>query len=223
MKKGCFGVLIFIFSFLFANAGIILSTNVDAATSSVSLQWNMVNYSSSTAYMLLKSTDGVVWQSAAANPVFRDYNSSTILAYRDHFYEPRKYFYRVKVYNRNYQTVALSNIAIAEIPKKMNPLIKTNPSQRNAEINNYSGVKAWQIYPNPVRDELNLVYKRNDALRGVIKVVIQDAVGKVILQFRQASNNKRLRIPVTNLRAGLYFIRIDVLNEVQMNERFVKE
>ena len=235
MKKGCFVFLILIFSFQFVRAEIVLSADVELFTSSVSLRWNMVNYSSTTAYVLLKSTDGVVWESAAANPVFRNYNSSTILAYRDHFWEVRKYFYRVKVYNIDYKTIALSNIAVAEIPVKITPtvksnsseksypLVKSNTDQRNAEANTYSGVKARLIYPNPVQDELNIAYKRTDALRGIIKVMIQDATGKVILQFRQASNNKRLRIPVSNLRRGFYFIKIDVLGEVQMNEKFVQE
>ncbi len=54
-------------------------------------------------------------------------------------------------------------------------------------------------------------------------MMIQDAAGKVVVQFRQASNNKQLHIPVSNLRPGFYFIKIDVLDEVQMNEKFVKQ
>lgn len=200
-----------------------LSADVDAAASSVSLRWNMVNYSSNTAYILLKSTDGVVWEPAAANPVFRNYNSSNILAYHDHFSEPQKYFYQVKIYNTDHETVALSNIATAEISKKTNPVVQPNTLLRNNEVTNYSGIKKWLIYPNPVTDMLNLFYKKNNALRGVIKVMIQDETGKVVVQFRQASNNKQLHIPVSNLHTGLYFIKIDVLDEEQMNEKFVKQ
>ena len=43
------------------------------------------------------------------------------------------------------------------------------------------------------------------------------------MRFRAASNNKQLHIPVSNLHAGIYFIKINVANEVQMNDKFIKE
>lgn len=58
---------------------------------------------------------------------------------------------------------------------------------------------------------------------GVINVFVSDVRGKILIRFRQASNNKQLRIPVSNLKAGLYFIKINVLNERQMNEKFIKQ
>ncbi len=58
---------------------------------------------------------------------------------------------------------------------------------------------------------------------GVINVIISDVTGKIVIRFRQASNNKQVHIPVSNLKAGLYFIKIDVLNERQMNEKFIRQ
>ena len=58
---------------------------------------------------------------------------------------------------------------------------------------------------------------------GVINVLISDVTGKIVIRFRQASNNKQLRIAVSNLKAGLYFIKIDVLNQRQLNEKFIKQ
>ena len=72
----------------------------------------------------------------------------------------------------------------------------------------------WQIVPNPVHDMLNLIYRRNEIIKGVINIVIQDATGKAVIRFRAASNNKQLHITVSNLHAGIYFIKINVLNEV---------
>ena len=80
----------------------------------------------------------------------------------------------------------------------------------------------WQIYPNPVGEMLNLTYRGKDIIKGVINVVIQDAAGKAVVKFRAASRNKQLRIPVNNLHAGFYFIKINVVNEIQMNEKFIK-
>ncbi len=205
-------------------AAVTLTAIPDTHTSSVSLQWNMVNYATVTAYVLLKSIDGVVWQVAAANPVYRNYKSSSVLIYRDQVNNEEKLFYKVRVYDAHDNTVALSNTAVAEIHKAIyhgagNSYINA-PSTPNVTSRSS---KAWQLYPNSVTDILNLSYNRSDKPRGVINVIITDATGKVAIRFRQASNNMQLRIPVSTLHTGLYFIKINVLDEMQMNEKFVKQ
>ncbi len=206
-----------------SKAAVTLIAIPDAQGSVVSLRWNMVNYSSVSAYILLKSSDGVVWQVAAANPVYRNYSSSTILAYNDKVTERRKLFYRVRIYDVNDNTIAISNTAIAEIPKAVYRVpdrpVASIPTNSSRPVIGAS----WQIFPNPVHDILNLAYKKSERLMGVINVIISDVTGKIMIRFRQASNNKQLRIPVSNLKAGLYFIKIDVLNERQMNEKFIRQ
>ncbi len=217
--------LIFIFSCMESSAGINLTATTDAESPVVSLRWNMVNYPGTTAYTLFKSIDGVVWKIAAANPVFRNYTSSTILAYRDNFSDEQKLYYRVKVYDTNENIVEISNTAVVDNPKNSYPAKKTLSSAKSTTtwkpITTYG--KAWQIVPDPVKDMLNLVYRGNDIIKGVINIVIQDASGKAVVRFRAASNNKQLHIPVSNLRAGIYFITLHVINEMQMNEKFIKE
>ncbi len=219
---------IFMSSFLMlmcfnSKAAVTLIAMPDAQGSVVSLRWNMVNYSSVSAYILLKSIDGVVWQVAAANPVYRNYNSSTILAYNDKVTERRKLFYRVRIYDVHDNTVAISNTAIAEIPKTVYSVPERQVALTKPNSSRPVNGASWQIYPNPVHDILNLTYKKSERIMGVINVFISDVTGKIVIRFRQASNNKQLRIPVSNLRAGLYFIKIDVLNERQMNEKFIRQ
>lgn len=207
---------------LVSKASVILTAIPDAEGSAVSLRWNMVNYSAVTAYILLRSNDGVVWQIAAANPVYRNYNASTVLAYNDKVKERRKFFYRVKIYDVHDNTVAISNTAIAEIPKAVyvpEKPVASSPTNSSRPVRSAS----WQIFPNPVSDILNLTYKKTERIMGVINVFISDVSGKIVIRFRQASNNKQLHIPVSNLKAGLYFIKIEVLNERQMNEKFIKQ
>lgn len=215
--------LLFLLACSSSKASVTLTAIPDAQGSVVSLRWNMVNYSSVTAYILLRSNDGVVWQIAAANPVYRNYNSSTILAYKDKVTERRKLFYRVRIYDVHDNTLAISNTAIAEIPKAVynapDRAAAVPPTNSSRPVNGSS----WQIFPNPVRDILNLTYKKTERIMGVINVFISDVTGKIVIRFRQASNNKQLRIPVSNLKAGLYFIKIEVLNERQMNEKFIKQ
>ena len=216
-----------IISFFFctnSSAEIKLVALTSEGNPTVTLQWNMVNYPGNTAYTLFKSIDGVIWQIAAANPVFRNYTASTILAYRDNFSDEQQLYYRVKVYDTNENIVEISNTAKVKNPKNIRyserssneKIITTGkPVTGNSSI--------WQIVPNPVHDMLNLIYRRNEIIKGVINVVIQDATGKAVIRFRAASNNKQLHIPVSNLHAGIYFIKINVTNEVQMNDRFVKQ
>ena len=207
----------------FVKASVILNAVPNASGSVISLRWNMVDYSLVTAYVLLKSNDGVIWQVAAANPVYRNYNSSTILAYNDRVTEKRKFFYRVRVYDRRDNTIAVSNTAIADVPKAVNQIMANERRSNPLNSSRSGGFASWQIYPNTVSDILNISFRRPEKIMGVINVIISDVTGKVVIRFRQASNNKQLHIPVNNLKSGLYFIRIDVLNEHQLNEKFVKQ
>ena len=219
--------LCFIFCFGCAKiqAGVTLKAITNTENPSITLQWNMINYPEKTSYSLYKSIDGVVWEISASNPVFRNYTSSTILAYKDNFSDQHKLYYKVKVYDVDENIVAVSNTAIVDNPK--NSYAEEGLSvPENAKGNittDGTNNNAWQIYPNPVGAMLNLVYKGRDIIKGVINVVVQDATGKAIIKFRAASNNKQLHIDVSNLHAGFYFIRIHVFNEMQMNEKFIKQ
>jgi hypothetical protein len=216
--------LLFFFLRFETSAGIALTAITHPGNASVTLQWNMVNYPGTTAYTLFKSIDGVVWEIAAANPVFRNYTYSTILAYRDNFSDEQKLYYRVKIYDTNENIVDISNTAVVANPKN-NYAIEKQPATKitTIELSATANNKLWQIYSNPVGDMLNLVYRGKDIIRGVINIVIQDATGKAVVRFRAASNNKQLCIPVSNLHSGIYFIKLNVANEVQMNEKFIKQ
>ena len=220
--------LIFIsslFGSIKSSAEIRLIALTNAGSTTVTLQWNMVNYPGSTAYTLFKSVDGIVWSPAAANPVFRNYTASTILAYRDNFADEQQLYYRVKVYDTNENIVEISNTAIVNNPKtgrtNGRSVLRRNPTIEKTLTGNSSN--AWQIVPNPVQDMLNLIYRRSDVIKGVINIAIQDASGKIVLRFRAASNNKQLHIPVSNLHAGVYFIKINVGPDVQLNDKFIKQ
>jgi hypothetical protein len=225
MKKLSFlFIVIFLFSCKNTSAAIRLIALTDAGNPTVTLQWSMVNYPGNTAYILFKSMDGVVWETAAANPVFRNYTSSTTLAYRDNFSDEQQLYYRVKVYDTNENIVEISNTAKVANPQK-NHLIEKPLGKRSTTEkppNNIRG-SAWKIVPNPVHDMLNLIYGRNEIIKGVINVVIQDATGKAVIRFRAPSNNKQLHLPVSNLHSGIYFIKINVAIDVQLNDKFIKE
>ncbi len=81
----------------------------------------------------------------------------------------------------------------------------------------------WIIYPVPVGTVLNLQYNGNDAINGVITVIIQSVTsGTIFTKLRLASTTRNITIPVSNIGRGTYDIRIYVGNEVVWNQRFVK-
>jgi hypothetical protein len=218
-------IAIILFSCIKTFAAIRLIALTNAGNPIVTLQWNMVNYPGSTAYILFKSIDGVVWNTAAANPVFRNYTASTMLAYRDNFSDEQKLYYRVKVYDTNENIVEISNTAVIANPTGSRPTEKPFRKRNTIPGEPITGSRgnAWQIVPNPVHDMLNLIYRRNEIIKGVINIVVQDVTGKIVIRFRAASNNKQLRIPVSNLHDGIYFIKINVVNDVQLNSKFIKQ
>jgi Secretion system C-terminal sorting domain len=218
-------IILLLFSCTTVPAAIRLIALTNAGKPSVTLEWNMVNYPGNTAYTLFKSIDGVVWEIVAANPVFRNYTSSTILAYKDKFSEEQQLYYRVKVYDTNENIVEISNTTKVANPTNNHPTEKSfkkkdiTAETENPVIHNDA---AWQIFPTPVHDMLNIIYRRNEIIKGVINIVVQDASGKVVIRFRASSNNKQLHIPVSNLHAGIYFVSLDVEKEVQLKDKFIK-
>lgn len=80
----------------------------------------------------------------------------------------------------------------------------------------------WVMYPVPVKDILTLQYRGSETIRGVITVLIQSSSGNIITRIRSASLTKIIRIPVSNLGAGIYDVRIIVEDEIIWNQRFVK-
>ena len=217
-------IMLFLLPGINASATIRLVALTNAGSPTVTLQWNMVNYPGNTAYILFKSVDGVTWQTAAANPVFRNYTASTILAYRDNFSDEQQLYYRVKVYDTNENIVEVSNTAevanATSLPTRQRSVLKRSVARENSESTRGA---AWQIYPNPVHDMLNLIYLRSEAIKGIISVIVQDATGKMVIRFRAASTNKQLHIPVSNLHAGVYFIKLNVENELQLSDKFIKQ
>jgi|GEM_PF-2477061 len=231
---------------LHASASIQLIAFTHTGNPMVTLRWNMVDYPGNTAYVLYKSSDGVVWEPAAANPVYRSYNAATILAYRDHFTDENQLYYRVKVYDANENIVEMSNTTEVENPveeryrvhRQEPSLQETAPDSQPAVTDNsdrtsrddaqtdsrpQSPVTAWRIAPNPVRDVLQVEYTGHTRLRDVVILTVVDASGKTLKKYRAASTATRLSLPVNTLHAGVYIARITVGTQQQLNEKFVKE
>lgn len=211
-----------------------LTAIFDANNSAVKLNWNMVNSNSRTSYLLLRSTDGVSWTEAAKDRMLRNYTEDDIYFFNDRRYTPGKNYYRIKIADTYNNMVALSPIVVAYTdgnnivsnypvtPKKQTVTQITPPSPKYTPQSESSS-NSWIIYPNPATDLLKFTYKGSEELKGVVNVQIQDVNGKVVVKFRSGSKYRTIEIPISNLQRGAYFIQVTMLNEVMMNQRFIKQ
>ena len=179
-----------------------LNAQYEERTSRVILDWNMINHPAKTTYILLRSTDTKMWTEVVTDKIMRKYSQEDVFDYDDKVNRDQKYYYRLKIVDANNKAVAFSNIVI----------ISTEVDKRS-----------WVIYPNPVNDVLHLVYEGNNIIRGVINVIVQDITGKIVTRFRAASTNRSLEISVSSLRKGIYVAQVSILNEIVMNQKFVKQ
>lgn len=230
---------VIIFAGIFCNVAIgqtvKLTAVYDLNNTAVKLNWNMVASNYHTGYILLKSTDGISWTEAAKDRRFRSYTDNDVYFFNDRYFSQGKNFYRIRIADEYNKTIALSTIVIVNtapslVPTKAPVYAKTQAgstqqTQNKIPVNQTttSGSNSWIIYPNPATDILKLAYKGSAELKGVVNVQIQDASGKVVIKFRSGSMYKNIEIPISNLRRGAYFIQVSVMNELMMNQRFIKQ
>jgi hypothetical protein len=179
-----------------------LHAQFETRTSQVILDWNMISHPNKTTYQLLRSIDGKIWREVVTDKILQHYTSEDIFDYEDKVDRDKRYYYRLRILDSNNKTITFSNIVA---------------------IQSGSAKSSWVIYPNPVNEVLTLIYKGNTIVRGVINVIVKDATGKIVIGYRAASIYKTLHIPVSKLRTGIYVVQISILNEVVMNQKFVKQ
>lgn len=240
MKKDTFSIsmkrILFLLTFfigIFYNTSVAqspdLSAVFDASKNVIRLNWNMVTKSVRTGFLLLKSTNGIEWTEVAKGRRLRNYSEDDLYTFTDKNITATKIFYRLKIFDVYNNTVALSpivsvknynNTALAVNNSIKKETITTqNRNISKTEINNNN----WILYPNPATDYLTLNYKGNTDLKGVVNIQVQDATGKVVVKFRSGSAYKTIQVPVSKLQRGIYFVQVTVLNNVMMNQKFVKQ
>ena len=229
MKKFSALTAILVSIVCYVSAGQVKLTAIfDGNNSSVILNWNMVNSASRTSYILLKSRDGIRWTQAVKDRMLRIYTDEDIYFFNDRYYTPGKNFYRIRIADAANNTIALSPVVSVNVggtPQVINAnnsLISQNTSHAHT-IMRPENNNSWLIYPNPATDILKLVYKGRGDIKGVVNVLIEDAIGKPVIKFRSGSKFTTIEIPISNLQRGAYLIQITVLNDIMINQRFIKQ
>ena len=81
------------------------------------------------------------------------------------------------------------------------------------------GVENVLLYPNPARDEINIVY---DANADVKNIAVYNIIGKVMSVYKVNGNSANLSLE--NIPGGIYFVRlINSQGEVVVTRKFTKQ
>lgn len=175
-----------------------LTALFDKNTKNVKLRWQ--NITDVLSYSLQSSSD---------NTTFKDifnFKASDVLVgdfikYNDHNPVEGKNYYRLKIYRPNNKAETLPS------------LLLVSGSTENT----------WLVYPVPIGSVINLQYTGNNALAGVVTVLIQSVTsGTVFTRLRLASTTRKITIPISNIGKGTYDIRIYVSNNIVWNQRVIK-
>lgn len=71
----------------------------------------------------------------------------------------------------------------------------------------FGSVSALEIYPNPAGDFVQVAYEGLETTRGMLQLV--DLTGSVLQEQSLRQNNDNIRLDISGISGGYYFIRID--------------
>ena len=194
----------------------------------------MVNSPNRTAYILLHSNDGITWTEAAKDRMLRSYSDEDIYQFNDKSFYPGKTYYRLRIFDGENNTIALSQIIsvgttrsnTTVVQPRVNSQLKSNAETRSKNTGiqtSESNSNSWVLYPNPATDFVVVEYKGRDNLKGIVNVEVQDGTGKTVVKFRSGSMYKTIQVPLPYLQRGAYLLQVSVLDKVVMSQRFIKQ
>ncbi len=163
------------------------------------LTWATSNEVNNSHFEVLKSGDGLSFNVAGTIPALN--NASDVREYS--FSDPEPYtgksYYRLAQYDIN-GACKLSEVISIDADNSV----------------------AIQLYPNPVKDVLNVSVSGN--IKGLIKLRVLDVTGKVLKQheFLRSGNTLITPVSLNNLQSGLYILEITTANNSRYTKRFLK-
>ena len=171
----------------------VLTGEYNSQASQVDLEWNMIRHTSRTAYIILKSKDGINWTELVRDRMVRNYTDDDAYTFGDKSVIPGRSYYRIRIVDAFGSTVDQSNI------------IWVNTRESPAGVSKSS----WIIYPNPVSDLLIL----NVPFRISCNITTSffDLSGRKVEVQKEASINNELeiRFNLAEFANGIYFLKIE--------------
>ncbi|MFV0471581.1 MAG: phosphodiester glycosidase family protein [Paludibacteraceae bacterium] len=79
----------------------------------------------------------------------------------------------------------------------------------------------WQIYPNPVKEEINIHLK--NSYSNLIKIKLYDLSGQIINAWNFSNYSTNIRLPIKELNRGAYLIQISGQDNVSETIKIIKK
>lgn len=175
-----------------------LTALFEKSIETVKLRWQNVSYAVS--YSLQSSKDNTTFTDIFTAKA-GEFIKGDFIKYNDYKPADSKNYYRLKIYKSNGGVEIQSSVM----------LVTSNTEN------------GWVIYPVPIGAVVNLQYNGNDAIKGVISVVIQSVTsGTIFTRLRLASTTRKITIPISNIGKGTYDIRIYISERIVWSQRVVK-
>lgn len=92
------------------------------------------------------------------------------------------------------------------------------PEAEVLSLNEFQSSSLISIYPNPAREYLNVILKKYEKISSI---EIYDMTGKIIYDLNKLNSSKDIKIDISNLNTGLYFINV-VLENKNAKSKFIK-
>ena len=160
------------------------------------LNWMVNDPSSLRAFIVQRSLDGIHFTNISAIAA----NSSGTYEFAESMNGDERRFYRILVQDKN------GSISYSPI----------------AEVSSGSGLNhSLQLFPNPARDEVVIRLHSNGVTRA--ELILMDAMGKLVkrLSLNLFNGENHFTLPIESLGNGVYFVRVNVLDET-VSARFIK-
>jgi hypothetical protein len=90
----------------------------------------------------------------------------------------------------------------------------------NIGLNDQGPIRGLNVYPNPVRNFLNIDYNLEAGQSYELKVV--NVLGKVVYSRNVSRLQAVERVDMTSLANGVYFVQITSGNKVHTTRKFLK-
>lgn len=171
-----------------------------ARNSIVDLIWNTAIEVNNKGFHIERSKDGLNWE----NIGFVEGKNNSEIELNYNFKDKKPYsginYYRLKQVDWN-ESFEFSNTII----------VNTKPK-----------FSQFEIYPNPAHDQINIKINSRTSAKGIIS--IYDFSGKIIATISQNfSNGKNVQpINISSFKGGIYFVEINLGNEILEMIKFVK-
>jgi hypothetical protein len=115
-------------------------------------------------------------------------------------------------------TVEIGNISLEPVNNYDNYITKIQWTGTTGENEAFSGNKRITVYPNPGNNIINILQPENDE---IVFLELGDKYGRSIIRKEKNTHTGKLKIDVSDLAPGVYFINVRTKNNKAISEKLI--